>query len=195
MIIDEQKQSQDDEEQITTVGVRYEWKEAVKGRYKFGPDVAMTEFERIISRDGELDAEIVVYESEPATAPLHSAFEWDDSVAAHRYRTNQAEGLIRSVLVITTSSNGDETTATRALVSRYSLGRPDDPESEEPTVHRYIPLNDVLESADLLQAYLERSLEDLRAYTAKHAVLRTFTDINAMLANLYTAIEKCLVEQ
>jgi hypothetical protein len=46
---------------------------------------------------GTLTPENVVKAASPPTHPLHSRFEWDDSIAGHQYRLSQARTLIRTV--------------------------------------------------------------------------------------------------
>lgn len=55
------------------------------------------ELERIRERDGKIETETIVSEARPENAPLHPAFEWNDSVAADEYRLWQARALVRSV--------------------------------------------------------------------------------------------------
>jgi hypothetical protein len=75
----------------------YQWKEGA--HVKLDPTVAAGEFERIRNRDGKIEASVVVNEARPARSPLHSAFEWDDYVAAEEYRRTQARYMIRSLEV------------------------------------------------------------------------------------------------
>ena len=59
---------------------------------------------------GILHAENVVRAAEDLGSVLHDRFEWDDSIAAHAHRLNQARTLIRSVKVeISTSVRKIET--------------------------------------------------------------------------------------
>lgn len=58
------------------------------------------ELSRIESRDGVIDAHVVVNESRPDDAPLHPHFEWDDVKAAERWRVEQSRRLIRSVEIV-----------------------------------------------------------------------------------------------
>lgn len=44
---------------------------------------------------GSLTADLVVEAATPADHPLHSRFEWDDTVAGHAYRLTQAAQLLR----------------------------------------------------------------------------------------------------
>lgn len=50
-------------------------------------------------RDGKLTAEQVLTAATDPASPLHSWFEWDDRVAAHRFRIEQASELIRRAQV------------------------------------------------------------------------------------------------
>lgn len=52
-----------------------------------------------LERDGRLTPESVVEVARSESHPLHSYFTWDDSVAAHKYRVDQARVLIRTVKV------------------------------------------------------------------------------------------------
>jgi hypothetical protein len=47
-----------------------------------------------LAGDGRLTPDQVVKDARKETSPLHGEFEWDDSVAAHKYRIEQARDLI-----------------------------------------------------------------------------------------------------
>lgn len=48
---------------------------------------------------GVLEPETVVAVATPVKHPLHRYFEWDDCVAGHEHRLNQARALIRTVKI------------------------------------------------------------------------------------------------
>ena len=52
---------------------------------------------------GKLTGQIVVEAARPESAPLHPAFEWDDSVAGERWREYEARTLIKQVSVVQTN--------------------------------------------------------------------------------------------
>lgn len=52
---------------------------------------------RIEKKHGKVTPKLLVAEAEPEKHPLHSEFEWDDSIAGPLYREDQARTLIRSV--------------------------------------------------------------------------------------------------
>lgn len=49
------------------------------------------------NRHGQLSPELVVEAAADPESPLHDHFEWDDEVAGHAYRLDQARALIVSV--------------------------------------------------------------------------------------------------
>jgi hypothetical protein len=53
----------------------------------------------IRARHGALTPAVVVAEARAEDHPLHHRFEWDDSVAAEKYRVQQAHDLIQSYRV------------------------------------------------------------------------------------------------
>lgn len=51
------------------------------------------------AKHGTLTPELVVKDATSPKSPLHDYFEWDDDIAAHKFRLEQARTLIRSVEV------------------------------------------------------------------------------------------------
>lgn len=138
-----------------------------KRQYSFRPgsrvsgvsaDVAGAELDRIHAARGELTPGVLVDESREPAAPLHPAFEWDDSVAGEEWRKQQARHIIRAVHV-------QYEPATRAAPAFFHIRAADKP--------RYEPVAVVAQSPDLFAAALEvlqekiagamRAVDDLRA--------------------------------
>lgn len=70
-------------------------------RLPVNAQVAGEELARIRKENGDFfSPAAVVIASRPKKAPLHSVFEWNDSVAAEQFREYQASYLIRAVTVI-----------------------------------------------------------------------------------------------
>lgn len=68
---------------------------------KVDPQVVGDALEKIREKNGgTLTPDAVVTASKPKAAPLHSEFEWDDSVAGHQWRINQARQIVRSVALV-----------------------------------------------------------------------------------------------
>lgn len=66
-------------------------------------------------RGGRLVPTDLVADATYDDSPLHDLFEWDDEVAAHEHRLNQARYIIRSI-VVTVESSADAVPV-RAFVS------------------------------------------------------------------------------
>lgn len=64
------------------------------------PDVAGKELARIRKEHGGLEPATVVEEAKSPRSPLHNAFIWDDTKAAHEHRLWQARQLIRAVCIV-----------------------------------------------------------------------------------------------
>lgn len=91
----------------------YQWKQA--SRVHLDAELVGKAFEAIEQRDGNITPARVVDEARPENAPLHPAFEWDDTVAAETYRMEQAKYLIRMLVV--TDVHPEQTEPVRGLVS------------------------------------------------------------------------------
>lgn len=91
-------------------------------------------------------------------APLHSEFEWNDSVAAEKYRERQAQHIIACLCVRAETTNGEKSEPVRAFLKTA-------PESE------YQSLNVVLQSADSHSAMLAMALKELKAFQRKYNAL------------------------
>lgn len=68
----------------------------------FDDDDAAILGERIttLSREGTLTPEAVVEDARPPQSPTHRFFEWDDRVAAERYRVSQATHYLSNIYVM-----------------------------------------------------------------------------------------------
>jgi hypothetical protein len=65
-----------------------------------------TEIQAVLETHGRLDADLLVEVATPEDSPLHERFVWDDAIAGHKFRLNQARQLIRSVRVVFKESDG-----------------------------------------------------------------------------------------
>jgi hypothetical protein len=80
--------------------------------------------EDLIEEYGELTPELVVEVARPADSPIHSHFEWDDSIAAELHRRGQARQLIRKVKVVYATDPEGRDRTQRAFVSVRPAGSP-----------------------------------------------------------------------
>lgn len=52
-----------------------------------------------LDRDGQLRPDDVLAAAEPDDSPIHDLFTWDDEIAGHRFRMDQARAVIKRVRV------------------------------------------------------------------------------------------------
>jgi len=69
-----------------------------------------TEIKRLAGRSGKITAERVLEVARNPSNPLHGEFQWNDAIAAHGYRLEQARELIRTVKIQTTTDTREIST-------------------------------------------------------------------------------------
>ncbi|NRA48169.1 MAG: hypothetical protein HRU12_03480 [Phaeodactylibacter sp.] len=78
----------------------YKFREGYPAPKGLAAERAAQELERIRQKRGTLTSAVIVEESRSETAILHNAFEWNDTIAAQKYRERQAGTLVRSIVLI-----------------------------------------------------------------------------------------------
>lgn len=89
---------------------------------------------------------------------LHKCFEWDDSIAAEKYREEQAKMVIRMIVYVDEQKN--EKTNIRVLVSS---GERD---------NTYMQTRLVVQNKTEYEELLERAMRELRAFKEKYKSLK-----------------------
>lgn len=92
------------------------WADGVQARVP--ADVAGPELERLNEKhDGRLSASVLLDEASKKRSPLRDAFVWDDEVAAHQWRLQQARQVLNGIRVveITVLSSGEEESEPRRV--------------------------------------------------------------------------------
>lgn len=120
----------------------------------------------LYQRHGELTPQIVVDEARSEDAPLHSRFEWDDTVAGEKYRLVQAARLIRVVRIEYTTPNSDEKKFIRAFHSLH--------ESGEPERQGYAPTEEILENEVTRRILLRNMERDIAQLKKRYGHLAEF---------------------
>lgn len=120
-----------------------------------------------LESQGKLTPHEVVEASRPDDAPLHAAFEWNDEVAAEKYRETQASYIIRSVEVVVEGTDKP----TRAFVSLTVA------ENER----EYREINKVLSIHSERELLLNEAKRELEAFKRKYSVLEELADVFAAI--------------
>ena len=126
--------------------------------------------EEIEMRNGTVTSELFLEASRAEDSPTHAVFEWDDGIAAERYRLNQAQNTIRAVrVVIRDEQNGVVSSVPqRAFVNVM----PDDRKRGE-----YMNVCDAMANEDTRHIILLRAYRELKAFQEKYADLTERADV------------------
>ncbi len=152
----------------------YKWRSG--SRFRIDAAIAYEELERLRrENDGELNSDIVLADAKYKRSPLHAAFEWDDSIAAHQHRKAQANQLILSVEVVR-ETNGQE--PARAYV--YTKVQQDDGSK-----HGFYTTPSILaQNEQMYNETLERARGQLKSFRERFEFLSELSRIFAAIDEL-----------
>lgn len=125
------------------------------------------ELARIREQRGALTPLAVVEAARAKKNPLHAAFEWDDSAAAHQYRLTQARRLIVSVRVIEPEQEAN-------VPAFVSVRVPD-------TGRQYLPTVEALSDEQLRARVLQEVRQFIESVERRY---RHFAELAGLLAGL-----------
>lgn len=153
--------------------VEYAWKP--NSRVPVRPDVAGAALDDIERKRNGLRPLEVVQEARQPKSPLHPAFEWDDVTAAHAYRLDQAEYLLRN-LVRRVVVEGQAPVETRAyvVVTRQDA-------AGEVGERVYVRVEEAMAQDGYRKEVLNRALTELRAWRDRYERLRELADLIAVI--------------
>jgi hypothetical protein len=123
-----------------------------------------------------MPAAVVNFARDENTA-LHAQFEWDDSVAAERWRLEQARGVIR--VAVTIIGKGENQTSVPLYVSLTT---------DRENGGGYRAIHEVLTDHELQQQMLHDALQELETFRQKYQRLQA-------LEPLWTAVDDVLEKQ
>lgn len=165
----------------------YQWKYGL-GTHGVKAQKAGEYFESLEQRDGEIKPETVVDEARPSEAVLHPVFEWDDSKAAEKYRTEQAKSIIGNIVVV--QERPDKMPIiTRAVVNvkpAEEVGTPCKTDDEISYGRaRYQMVQTALQSPEMSRTVLQNAKTELRRFMSKYRQVnelkRLFAEIEVVL--------------
>lgn len=113
-----------------------------------------------------LTPDIVVEEAAAPDHPLHSHFEWDDSVAGQFWRRHQAGQLIRSVTITYTRQNGTQGKLREFHAVRDTNGH-----------KSYEPFEELLQSPLELELVRRKMRRDWEAFRARYESFEEFRQL------------------
>ena len=131
-----------------------EWK--IKGLYKADAQKVADEI-----GEGSVTPEEVLEKAKDKNSELHKCFEWDDSIAAQKYRLQQARAIIVNLVYAPRTEDEHPVRCFQITTEK----------------HTYRPTTQVLVQEDEYKALLKRAKAELEAFKRKY---HTLTELEAI---------------
>ena len=145
-------------------------------RYAFGSGTHVkgdaqqvgTALESIEDRDGSISTRAVILEARKRSSPLHPLFEWDDHLAAEKFRRVQAQRVIVSVVL--EPDEGDEDFApVRAFVCLTDV--------KGHEAGQFVRVTAAVRDDDSRAAMLANARRELNDFRRRYKALSEFAEI------------------
>jgi hypothetical protein len=136
------------------------------------PEVAAEEIDACANTDGYIDPSVVVERARPEDGMLHECFEWNDSVAAGKWREDQARSLISNLVIINIEDDGKETSVVRRFVHICQ---------HEQRTGGYVRVEIALNREQDRDYLLRRAREELRSFTVKYESISELASVNSVI--------------
>ena len=144
--------------------------------YNVPAEVVGKTLEAIEKRDGTVTKESFLEESRPEESPTHSMFEWNDEVAAEKYRLVQSRTIINNLRVEIVPNEGEDPKIVKAFV--------DVTDGRQREKARYINFSSALSDDKSRGIVYRNALAELRTFKRKYKGLRELEAVFAAIDEL-----------
>ena len=134
----------------------FEYKYRINGIVKAPAEVTGEVCQNIINEEGTVTPKKLVDVSRPKDAPLHDEFEWNDDVAAEKYREEQARQIIKNIVII-------------------------DFVPTDTRQHEYVTIDTALNNADWRNNLIESAKRDMLSFIHKY---KRLGELNKIIADM-----------
>ena len=117
-----------------------------------------------LADENNLSPESVLETARNENSPLHNLFEWDNVIAAEKYRLNQARQIIQQIVIVNDHPNA-EPRQIRAFVT------------ESKNDGHYQLITTVIENPDTYEVLLRRAKFELQIFKNKYKSIVEFRDL------------------
>jgi hypothetical protein len=169
----------DENEMILNRKNNYEW--SGYHNYKVDANIVGGIIECIERQNGSVTSEALLEVAKSEDSPIHNMFEWNDKVAANKYRLEQSRVIICSLKVVVTTDNEDE--PEKKISAFVNVNSP----SEVGTRSVYMNLNNALSNEDTRKNVLDRMYRDMQAFIDRYY---TFDEATKVIQAMNGALDK-----
>jgi len=143
--------------------------------------------EKIAEEKGVITPLDVVEEAKSESSPLHDYFEWDNDVAAEKYRLHQARNLINSIIVVIETP--EETIEERAFFNVKIEKEVQEVDEEAEIKQAYVPVSVVVKEKSYRDQILEQALREITYWKRKYENLTELSVIFEAIETVKGMIE------
>lgn len=161
----------------------FEYRFKMQGTHKVSAEVAGKVCQELSASSGGLTPKRLVDVSRPADAPMHDEFEWNDGIAAEKYREEQAQKVIQHLIIVRTDN---ETERNVRLIEKEEETKQEE-ESDEVAdrgfvstgerTSQYVPLYSALSNEVWKANLLEAARRDMRVFISKYRRLEELAQV------------------
>lgn len=173
---------------------KYMWRDGYGYGGKEKAQIVGEVLEHIENRDGEVTSKSFLEESRPENSPTHSMFEWDDSIAAEKYRLNQSSKIIGQ-LTFEIIYEQNETTELEIEVKKENTESVEAPVTLTPhsafvncsrskmygspssDCAKYVSINKAMSNANMREQVVANSFREMKMFINKYREITEFTKI------------------
>lgn len=152
---------------------QYKWKIP---KYPVDSQIVGEHFEKLCEEHGEVTSKNLLESARPKDSCVHDCFEWNDGIAAEKYRLSQASDMITNLVKVAMIENEEKQKTYPAFVNV----------SEKHTeTGSYISTEVALSNEKTRRIVLNRALTELKIFKKK------YSDLNE-LSGVFNAIDTAL---
>lgn len=118
--------------------------------------------------------------SRPEDAPVHREFEWDDDIAAEKYRVSQAAALIRHVVIYEKQPEEPDDKAKQVVMTDGGWNGTrafNSLHTQNGEKRRYVATHKMLDDDEMREILLGNARRELNAFVAKYRRLTELADL------------------
>lgn len=145
------------------MGNAFTYKYRIDGLIKTPAAVAGKVCQDIIDKEGAVTPKKLVDVSRPKEAPLHNEFEWNNKIAAEKFREEQARQIIKNIVAIEITEEASEP---ERIVCWKNCDRAFVPTDER--IHKYVTIETALANNDWRENLLRAARKDMIAFVTKY---------------------------
>lgn len=147
----------------------YEWKTG--SCVNADPQAVGEMFEQLAQTEEGLTAETLLEANKPITAPLHDDYDWDNIVAADKWRLHQSRHFLNSLTVKVLMDDNSEPIQTRAV---HITTVP----------HRYEPISVIVQEPTKYSQLLDNAYKELESFKKKYEILTELKSVFDAIDNI-----------